>query len=764
MISKMFAHLVKRGFGSVPLSLVFLALVAMAFLGLRAFNGDPRHSRAIMAQDVQLSGFAGVGRDGFRAVAGPAGHVISGKIKIRPSYRYAFSLKLQPADSDTASLTIDLFRPGYDNARQERSFVVYRSGTPVVLRESVDSGRHAPGEVEFRIFYGGEPGAVVRDIRISELPVWRVWAQSLLAALLAVAVAMFLLALGRWSTQSDSAQSTARGPLPTLTTLFLAVSILRFVASLLLPYWSGDEYIYKAIAAGLWAGGRDGIPSPDQVLHATNLPNMLYPYVIAPAFLFGENFYIGIRLFNALLMSSAVFPVFFIARRILGERASLLTAAFSVALPSVFIAAYAVTEVLYFPVFLWCALAGLRLLDRPEAWTRSVALGIAIGTLLNVRLNAIVVLPAVFIALFVIAWREPQRRNRFALLVPLLAPVVAFATYEAIKSLIAVPDTSGLGLYENRSGGWIRTAVSAAWADPAGVGKLLLGHLTILALPFALGISAAAGLLAARPRTEQGAALWLDTVLISVLCIASISLAIVFTLGTSPYDLGGLGRWHSRYYFSVFPLLLIMCMAPRNDCDQGAFSKWLGWISQFVLLGSVIAFVFVFKFSSDPWFGATVDSMEAHWYRMSHRWLLLVLCVGLLAFYVDTVRRSKVWAVVAIGLWLSLSNIGAWKILHDASPGGDDAHCGALAYQVMFRDPGTVAVVASSRDTLVDNVFWLPYLPETARMVQPKGELSAHELGKVRYILADSEVVVKDARLLPNTGVCRIYKVDANEL
>ncbi|MGH8083056.1 MAG: glycosyltransferase family 39 protein [Lysobacter sp.] len=768
MISKIFAHLMTRGFGSVGISSILLALALLTFLGVREFNGDPRYSRAVLADAAQLDGFVAAGGDGFRAVGSSGSHTISGKIRIRPGTRYVFSLASRPVDIGTTQIVVDLFGPGYDHAKQERSFAIYRSITPVRLSGGVDSGSDAPGEVEFRVMYTGQPGLIVQDIRISELSRWRVWLERLVSACTVLAFVWFLLAVARWSARTDPAATGplvagGRSVLPTLGMLFLGVSVARFVASMLLPYWSGDEYIYKAIAAGLWAGGRAGIPVSDQVLHETTLPNMLYPYVIAPAFAFGENFYSGIRLINALIISSSVFPAFFIARRFLGERASLLIALLSALLPSVMIAAYAVTETLYFPIFLCCALAGLRLLDRPDAWQRGVVLGVAVGTLLNVRLNGIVVLPAFFIALFAFAWRDPRRRTAASLLIPFVALIVAAIAYQLIKQSIAVPDTSGLGLYRNRSGGWVSTAINVAVADPAGVGKLLLGHLTLLALPFALGISAGLRVLTAKPQTEAADARWRDTAFISLLCLAAVSMAIVFTLGTAPIDLGGLGRWHSRYYFSVFPLILILCLAPREDFHFGATSRWIGWLAIAVLVGATVSFVFIFKYSADPWFGGTVDSMEAHWYRMSRAWLVLLLCITVAGAYWDERWRSKTAAVMTIGVWLVLSNVGAWRILHDASPGGDDPHCGELAYQVMFRDPGPVAVVASSRETLVDNVFWLPYLPETARMLNPQGELSARELGHVRYILADSAVVVKDAVLLSDTGVCRIYKVNGNE-
>lgn len=738
-------------------------LAALAFGVLWTLNADPLRGEAVMATSVRATGFVPEGHKGFRAVEDGVSRVLEGRIPVAPGHGYAYAFTVRPVDSAAVVLTMDLFGPGYDSPRQEQSRTVLGGPTPVELRGVIESGDEVPPDGSFRIMHSGPPGVIIENIRIARLSAWRLWAQHVASIALIVAILWSAWLFGGWVASEENGQpERVSTPAVTLGLVFLASVALRFCASLALPYWSGDEYVYKAIAMGLWQGGKDGIPLPDQILHATNLPNMLYPYLIAPAFAMGDSFYTGIRFINALLMSSAVFPAYSIARRFLSQRASLVIAAASLMLPAVFIAAYAVTEVLYFPLFLLCVAVGLGSLERPETWGRAAMLGLLVGALLNVRLNGIILLPAYLIGLG-LAMRAPSRRITAVAMSMIAMLASVLVAYLAIRSLISVAETTGLGIYENHSGGWLSSAWSAATSDPKGVWKLLLGHLTILAFPFALGIATLMAMIVTPVESMEESTRWRLHMFLLLVSAAAVAMAIVFTLGVSKIDLGGLGRWHSRYYFSAFPLLLVACMAPIDRARVKGLGRWLYWLTLGALLMAPVLFVVVHKFSADPWFGSAVDSMEAQWYRAHARWLVGLAVGTLVAAYLKLNRARSAAALAVIGVWLLLANYGTWKELRERSPGASDSHCGAVAAELISRKPGPVAVVVSGRKGLVDSVFWLPVFPATTRMVDANSELSAHQLADARYILTDSGVTISDATRLPGTGLCRIYKVSEHE-
>src|SRR5258708_32534433 len=68
---------------------------------------------------------------------------------------------------------------------------------------------------------------------------------------------------------------------------------------------------------------------------------------------------------NALLICSAVVPAYLLARRVVRPSAALVAAALAVAIPSTVYAGTLMTENVFYPVFLWLALALVPALEPP---------------------------------------------------------------------------------------------------------------------------------------------------------------------------------------------------------------------------------------------------------------------------------------------------------------------------------------------------------------------------------------------------------------
>lgn len=82
--------------------------------------------------------------------------------------------------------------------------------------------------------------------------------------------------------------------------------------------------------------------------------HILYPLAIAPANLIpdAQLSFSCLKLINSVIMNSAVFPAYFLARRIIPERAFLM-AAFSLMLPDLAFVSSVFAEVLLYPVCMW---------------------------------------------------------------------------------------------------------------------------------------------------------------------------------------------------------------------------------------------------------------------------------------------------------------------------------------------------------------------------------------------------------------------------
>lgn len=747
----------RKGIGysrALVVATLWVLLALVGYSGMRHLNMEPRRGEIVRLADVQMQGFeASEGR--LRSVGdAPASfHLLGGSAAFNSGDYYAFSLKAATVPGAPAQLMVDLYADGYDSPSQERQFLLIPGQRDVHVSGRFNTDR-APASSTFRVFYSGPAGLVLSDVRVAHLPSWRIYLERLLGLLL-------IAAGGYWCWRfAEAAFGPATGvgagyvPRSALVLAVALVACVRFLLQVSLPYWSGDEYLHKSIASGIWNAGRMGIPSSTQVLHDTNLPNLLYAYWIAPAFTVGEDFYIAIRAINAVTMALGVIPLYFIALRFMPKRRALIAAVLGMALPSVFLGSFAVTEVLYFPLFLLACHWLLGMMEAPSSWRVALLFGLCLGVLLNVRLNAIILVPGMLLCTLIAqrrAWRSWLRRPYW-----LGSLTVAGIAFLLLKHLLTNPDADGLGFYESRSGGWASTALRVALEDPAGTAKLLLGHLTLLALPFAPAIASVLALPWMRVDGAEASRRRDATLALLLIVALSVAMAIVFTLGVAPQDIGGLERWHSRYYFAALPLLVLLTFAEAKGWSwtRGARIAYVG--SFLVLIVSAVLFVVVFQLAANPWFGSTVDSMEAHWYKVA-AWAFPWFTGALLVIGTLMLMGRRSAAVALLLAWLAIGNLATLRILA-TGPGADDPQCGKLAYQLVARAPGSVAAVVSGRESLVDNLFWLPYLPREARIVEPGSEVDASTLPDDDYILSDPQVTITGAELIEHTGNCRIYR------
>lgn len=136
-----------------------------------------------------------------------------------------------------------------------------------------------------------------------------------------------------------------------LAVVFVIISGLKFlwVANAEGPVVLGDEMIYKTTAESMfWGKG--------YLYHETfsyQYPP-LYSLALVPAFLFGDDWYAWLLRINALISSSSVFPVWWIARRFLPRRESWLAVGLASLLPfHIAFPRVVMSENLFVPLALW---------------------------------------------------------------------------------------------------------------------------------------------------------------------------------------------------------------------------------------------------------------------------------------------------------------------------------------------------------------------------------------------------------------------------
>ncbi len=166
------------------------------------------------------------------------------------------------------------------------------------------------------------------------------------------------------------------------------------------PFIMVDEVIWSEVARGLADAGEPllrGEPDPGY--------SVVYPLLLSPVYAIFDSLpdaYAGVKAVNAVVMSLAAVPTFFLARRVVKDGLALFAALLAVALPSLAYTGTVMTENLFYPLFLVVALVLVLVLERPIAG-RVVLLFALLALAFATRVQAVALLPAVLLAPLLLA-------------------------------------------------------------------------------------------------------------------------------------------------------------------------------------------------------------------------------------------------------------------------------------------------------------------------------------------------------------------------
>jgi 4-amino-4-deoxy-L-arabinose transferase-like glycosyltransferase len=190
-----------------------------------------------------------------------------------------------------------------------------------------------------------------------------------------------------------------------------AVARIAFGGRMAAPWIMVDELIYSELAKSFAAGGQFLLREEPSAYYG-----VVYPVLIAPAWaLFNSipDAYAAAKAINAVLMSLAAVPAYFLARRLLGPLPSLLAAALTVLVPSMVYTGTLMTENAFYPLFLCIVLALVLTLERPTLGRQLLLLALC-GVGFLTRTQALAFVPAALTAPLLLAWieRRPWRELR----------------------------------------------------------------------------------------------------------------------------------------------------------------------------------------------------------------------------------------------------------------------------------------------------------------------------------------------------------------
>jgi hypothetical protein len=291
------------------------------------------------------------------------------------------------------------------------------------------------------------------------------------------------------------------------------------------PTVFNDELLYAKLSQGIAAGHGLAIRGQHYAF-----PSPVAPLLQAPAWLLGSmtEGYAAAKIANAIVMSAAVFPAYWLASRYVRRAFALVVAAATVATPAMVYHAYLMSEAAAYPVFVLTVAVLVRAAAAPSRKLGIAVPGVcvlAVGTRVQ-----FIVLPLAYVAAVAVCGRG--RWKRYAL------PVGLLAALAALTSL--VPDA--LGQYGD------------ATEYHYGIGAV--AHWTVTnasLLPFSLGLAVVPGALLGigyalvRPRSVDDRAFAVVSVVATVFFIGQAALI----------SAGEAHRPLERYLFYVTPLVFL---------------------------------------------------------------------------------------------------------------------------------------------------------------------------------------------------------------
>ncbi|MDX6451155.1 MAG: hypothetical protein QOH16_1204 [Gaiellaceae bacterium] len=193
-----------------------------------------------------------------------------------------------------------------------------------------------------------------------------------------------------------------------LTAIVVCSALLRIVLArrMVAPWIMVDELIYSELAKSFAHSGQFLVRDV-----ASNGYGFVYPVLISPAFrLFSSvpQAYTAAKDLDSVLMSLAAVPAYLLARRAVRPSLALVAAALTVAVPSLVYTGTLMTENVFYPLFLTCALLLVLVLERPTPVRVFALLALSFVAFLT-RAQAVALVPAILTAPLLLPrarWRE----------------------------------------------------------------------------------------------------------------------------------------------------------------------------------------------------------------------------------------------------------------------------------------------------------------------------------------------------------------------
>lgn len=554
----------------------------------------------------------------------------------------------------------------------------------------------------------------------------------------------------------------------------VAVSIAARVVigrRMVAPWIMVDEIVYSDLAKNVAAHGEflvRGVPSHGY--------GFVYPVLIAPAWaLFGSipSAYAAAKAINAVAMSLAAVPAYFLARRILPERLALLAAGMTVLVPAMLYTGVIMTENAFYPLFLITALVLVVTLERPTL-LRQLGLLALCALAFETRAQAVALFAAVATAPLLLGLVE--RRG----LRGTIRPFAWLYGLLGAGALLALAGTVARGRSPLSLLGAYRAATSTSYT-PEGILRFFLYH--VAGLDLAIGVLPFAALLAMwlapRRPTPAARAFTVASLAISVWLVAEVA-----AFASASY----VDRIEERNMFYVAPLALIALLGLSVDGVVARSRKVI--VTAAVVAGVLPVFIPFAHFITTS---ALSDSffLMPWWWAQDHlihlqqvRWAAFAVSIAAAAIFALLPRRYALALPPLVAVYFVLTAVvveSGRHGIHRASVGslwagthmphrnwidravGEDARVSVLWTKTMPTPYPVYENEFFSRSVRtvydVDGAHPPDPLPEVTATQTPGGVLmTAGKPLRAQYVLSDVEVAGR--RIATDPAGVALYRVN----
>lgn len=306
-----------------------------------------------------------------------------------------------------------------------------------------------------------------------------------------------------------------------------------------------DETVYSELAKSIAAGERPSV---------RGIPvfgwGEAYPGLIAPAWALFEDptrAYHAALATNALVMSSAAVPAYFLARLFVSPKASFVVALMTVLVPSMAYTGVVMTENAFYPIFLIAVLLIARAVRSPvignQAWA---LLGLGVVAVTRIQGVALMAAYAGAVAIYAATGPRPDLRAYIRRFIPTALMIVPLTLMPFVLSLARGDGLLGwLGVRSGTLKGFRASEVPEWFAFLSAdlVLYVAVGPAAATALVIGTGLS---------KRAHEPVRLFVAVAL--PVCVAMLaSVAIV----SASFDVDGTENLNERYVFYVVPILFV---------------------------------------------------------------------------------------------------------------------------------------------------------------------------------------------------------------